>query len=218
MSVNYVWSCAAAVLLAGCASPRLGQIQVSADGSHSSIEGLDRTTPIILLVPPGARMSTLRPVLEAMVRGGCCNITLEVSGSRAVLPIPKDRGESVRLIDGSEEIDLVEHQDVLEITARVEPGGAIRVFGTVFTREYAYFPEKPGDAVPDRTWNHEHPKFGVWTKEVLQEFMKRPDVALSQPYVGLDLEWTDSVADVVRCLSSLRSAAGRRVCPNLKAN
>ena len=109
---------------------------------------------------------------------------------------------------GQSMVLLVDRRETPEVLARVGRGGTIRVSDVATNPEYVYYPETPGDPAPDFSWKGEHPDYGVWSVETLQNFLNRPEVAQRNPYVRLDIAWTDNVADVIRRLAALRKAAG----------
>jgi hypothetical protein len=175
-------------------------------------------TPIVLEMSLGLEMGGLRKVLDDLMRCHCVNIALDVrhlsSATEVQLPIVTRTYPRLLVFDGEQEVSLVDKQDTLEVVARVGAGGTILVSGVSYTREYVFFPEKPGDPVPDYSWKGLQPRSGAWTVDELRDFLERPDLAALSPYVGLDISSKDRAGDVVRCLANMRRAAGSRVDPN----
>ncbi len=191
-------------------------------GSATEVPGFElNLIPIALELSPTLPMGALRKVLEDLMRCHCVDIALDVlassSATEVQLPILTRTYPRLLVFDGDQEVSLVDKQDTLEVVARVGPGGAVLVSGVSYTREYAFFPENPGDPVPNQSWKGLQPLPGTWSIDQLQDLVNRPDLASLSPYVGLDISWRDLVGDVVRCLATLRTAAGSRVCPNLGA-
>ena len=168
--------------------------------------------------PRDARLRDMEKLLLDLFHLDCVNLTFEISHNERVrFPAVLALGDgSLRIHDGTEEVILGQHQKVLELVVRAGKAGAIQVERVDYTRQFVFFPEKPGDPIPDFSWKGEHPPYGIWTEATLLEFMARPDVASQTPYVGLEISWDDSLADVLHCLQSLRSTIGNRVEPILR--
>lgn len=107
--------------------------------------------------------------------------------------------------------------DVLEVTARVGPGGSLRVEDIGFTRETRWFVENKGGAEPEKhVWEGPRAPPGIWDAATLQEFMRRPEVIAHTPYIALEISWDDALSDVLRCLASVKLVAAPRVEPILR--
>jgi hypothetical protein len=239
-NASLLWGLA---ILAGCGSPppdpidpKAIRLVVDPSGAYSHAgrtltrETLDALVPvpesrdssyrhtlILLNVAPGMKMALLRRTIEDLVRIGCVNIAFRDQAWPIQLPIVSELCGHLSVFDGQSMVRLVDGQETLEVVAQVGIGGAIRVSGVANNRDYVWFPEKPGDQSPDFSWQGPRPDYGIWSVETLRDFLNRPEVARRTPYVGLEIAWSDDVADVLRCLSALREAAGSRVEPILKA-
>ena len=137
------------------------------------------------------------------------------------------------MYDGRSYVDIhprsFDRTKILEIVVHPGKGGVIVVDTIDYaSRELAEEPVyvKGGDREADipaprpmpeirarERWPGARLSWGVWEAERLTVFLARRDVAVLKPCVIFDIRPDDEVADVLRCLSALRSSAGSRVVP-----
>ena len=189
-----------------------------------SSETVNRT-PILLEVESDAPFSVVRDALYVLTGDlHCVNYSFLVETKNGpgavVLPMLADRGMGYQFYEGRKEIRKVGgdgNEKHVEVVVSAGKNGEIIVKDinylipntVVPTLEYI-------DPPPNRrAWTGAHLPFGMWTREMLRTFLTRPDVAALGPYVLFKVTNYEPAADVVCCLSALRTIGDVAVVPSI---
>jgi len=194
--------------------------------------GEPNRTPILFEVEPKTGFAVVRDALAIFTgKPSCVNYaflaTTRNGPGAVVLPMQSDMCSGIHLYEGRSDEKVIgsdRNRKQLELVVSAAERGEIEIAAINFmvpSMEPAiYFPEageKPGLAPrsSEGSWAGKHPPCGRWTLEALRTFLGREDIAALSPYVRLKITNKEEVADVVRCLSSLRSLGGIAIVPDI---
>jgi biopolymer transport protein ExbD len=189
---------------------------------HASTDEINRT-PILLEVDPKASFSVVRDALAILVvQLRCVNLSFLVAtpkGPGAVaLPIKADRGMGYLLCEGRSgewRVGGSELTKRLEIMVSTGERGGIVVTALNHVVPRSVYVSEAGNPAKPPAWQGNHPRLGPWSKPELQTFLARSEVLNASPYILFSITNKESTADVVRCLSVLRSLGEVPVIPEV---
>jgi hypothetical protein len=190
-------------------------------------------TPILFEVDPNAKFEVVGDVLGILTgKAACVNYSFLVATRQGsgvvVLPMQADKCMGIHFYDGRSEEKIIggsrHAEKLLELIISAGEGGSMDVTAVNFTipdtEPAIYYPpsgEKPTRAPkqPDISWAGDHPPCGCWTADLLRTFLSRVDVAALSPYILFKITSRETVSDVIRALSTLRSLRNIAIVPQI---
>ncbi len=184
--------------------------------------------PILLEIHPSLIFGFLHELFEELIGNARrVNIAFLVSTPKGYcalsLPILMAHGcDAIIWFDGrtrrSEQPLPPEPGSNIWLRIRAGAGGAVQFVefdhGEGIVAEDPIYPGSPPQPAPKgpppkAEWDDAKPPPGIWTPKMLRDFLDDPRVTKYQPFVNLEVRPSDKVADVLPCLSTLKSVSTR---------